>query len=182
MHGPRRKHSLSIVGKTCLQRRCIATEVTQLLLAYSLPRQVFSESLPRNEHLFWLHYSGFQASCHNTVKLCLYFLALRDHTPQLNAMSLLKDIVAADCSRLWCSGSLKTANRGNDTDRMNRILLCSIWGPHGGDYGEFRLMGCNGVQSVSEGNVASIFRVEEWDKEETSTKLAASRGEVHGPP
>jgi hypothetical protein len=28
---PRRKHSLSIVGKACLQGRCIATEVTSLL-------------------------------------------------------------------------------------------------------------------------------------------------------
>jgi hypothetical protein len=38
-HGPRRKYSLSIVGKACLQCRCIATEVTRLLLAYSLPRE-----------------------------------------------------------------------------------------------------------------------------------------------
>jgi hypothetical protein len=37
-HGPRRKHSLSIVEKACLQRHCIATEVIRLLLAYSLPR------------------------------------------------------------------------------------------------------------------------------------------------
>jgi hypothetical protein len=34
LHGPRRKHSLSIVGKACLECRCIATEVTRLLLAY----------------------------------------------------------------------------------------------------------------------------------------------------
>jgi hypothetical protein len=39
LHWRRRKHSLSIVWKTCSQRRCIATEVTQLLLAYSLPRE-----------------------------------------------------------------------------------------------------------------------------------------------
>jgi hypothetical protein len=38
-HGPRRKHTLSIVVKVCLQRRCIATEVIPLLLAYSLPRK-----------------------------------------------------------------------------------------------------------------------------------------------
>jgi hypothetical protein len=31
LQGTRRKHSLSIVGKTCLQRCCIATEVTRLL-------------------------------------------------------------------------------------------------------------------------------------------------------
>jgi hypothetical protein len=36
LHGPRRKHRLSIVGKVSLQRRCIATEVNRLLLAYSL--------------------------------------------------------------------------------------------------------------------------------------------------
>jgi hypothetical protein len=38
-HGPRRKHNRSIVGKTSLQRLSIATEVTRLLLAYSLPRE-----------------------------------------------------------------------------------------------------------------------------------------------
>jgi hypothetical protein len=36
LQGPRRKHNLSIVEKACLQRRCIATEVIQLLLVYSL--------------------------------------------------------------------------------------------------------------------------------------------------
>jgi hypothetical protein len=35
----RRKHSFSIVGKACLQRRCITAEVTRLLLAYSLLRK-----------------------------------------------------------------------------------------------------------------------------------------------
>jgi hypothetical protein len=38
-HGPRRKHSLSIVEKAYLQRRCMTTEVVWLLLAYSLPRE-----------------------------------------------------------------------------------------------------------------------------------------------
>jgi hypothetical protein len=41
LHGPRRKYSLCIDEKVCLQRRCIATEVTRLLLASSLPRQYF---------------------------------------------------------------------------------------------------------------------------------------------
>jgi hypothetical protein len=39
LHGSRRKHSLSIVEKACLQRRCITTEVTQLLLTYSVLRE-----------------------------------------------------------------------------------------------------------------------------------------------
>jgi hypothetical protein len=39
LHAPRRKHSLSTVEKACLQRRCIATEVTRLLFAYSLLRE-----------------------------------------------------------------------------------------------------------------------------------------------
>jgi hypothetical protein len=34
-HGQRRKYSLSIVKRACLQRRCIATEVNRLLHAYS---------------------------------------------------------------------------------------------------------------------------------------------------
>jgi hypothetical protein len=37
-HRSRRKHSLSIVEKACLERRCVRTKVIQLLLAYSLPR------------------------------------------------------------------------------------------------------------------------------------------------
>jgi hypothetical protein len=28
-------------------------------------RNVFSQPLPNNDHLFWLYYSGFQASCQN---------------------------------------------------------------------------------------------------------------------
>jgi hypothetical protein len=40
LHGPRGKHSLFIVGKACLQRRCIATEVTRFLLAYLLLRGI----------------------------------------------------------------------------------------------------------------------------------------------
>jgi hypothetical protein len=36
LHGPRRKHSLYIVVRACLQIRCTAKEVTRLLLAYSL--------------------------------------------------------------------------------------------------------------------------------------------------
>jgi hypothetical protein len=38
LHGPCRKRGLSIVGKACLQCRCIATEVTLLMLACSLLR------------------------------------------------------------------------------------------------------------------------------------------------
>jgi hypothetical protein len=30
---------------------------------------LFTESLPSNERLLWLRYSGFQASCHNIPKL-----------------------------------------------------------------------------------------------------------------
>jgi hypothetical protein len=28
---------------------------------------LFTESLPSNERLLWLRYSGFQASCHNNI-------------------------------------------------------------------------------------------------------------------
>jgi hypothetical protein len=39
LHAPRRKRSISVVGKVCLQSCCIATKVMRLLLAYSLPRE-----------------------------------------------------------------------------------------------------------------------------------------------
>jgi hypothetical protein len=69
LHGPRKKRNLSVVGKTCLQRRCITTEVTGLLLRRPIcwRGNVFAESCISNEHLFWLHYSCFWASCHNIV-------------------------------------------------------------------------------------------------------------------
>jgi hypothetical protein len=64
LHGPRGKHSLSIVGNACLQRRCITTEVN-CCLRIRCRGFVFTESFPSNERLFWLRYSGFRASCHN---------------------------------------------------------------------------------------------------------------------
>jgi hypothetical protein len=64
LHGSRRKHRLSIVGKACVQRCCIPMEVTRLLLAYLFAAR-FTESLPSNKRLFWLHYTGFRESCHN---------------------------------------------------------------------------------------------------------------------
>jgi hypothetical protein len=68
-HFARRKHNPSLVEKACLQCRCIATEVTRVLLAYSLRRNVFTDPLPSNERLLWLHYSGFLASCLNIFLL-----------------------------------------------------------------------------------------------------------------
>jgi hypothetical protein len=40
LRGPRRKHNLCIVGKTCLQLCFIATKVTRLLLPYLLHREL----------------------------------------------------------------------------------------------------------------------------------------------
>jgi hypothetical protein len=39
-HGPRRKYSLSIVGKAFIQGRCMATEVIRFLLVCSLTRRM----------------------------------------------------------------------------------------------------------------------------------------------
>jgi hypothetical protein len=64
LYGPRRRHNLSIIVKACLQRSCTATEFTRLLPAYSLRVNVFTESLPNNDRLYWLYYSGLRASCH----------------------------------------------------------------------------------------------------------------------
>jgi hypothetical protein len=41
----------SVVIEVCLPRRCIETEVIRLLLAYSLPRDVFTEQLPSDGRL-----------------------------------------------------------------------------------------------------------------------------------
>jgi hypothetical protein len=52
---------------------------------------VFTESLPSDERLFYLHYSGFRAQCHNTVSrrhLMLYFqcISSRCHSLGLDAL------------------------------------------------------------------------------------------------
>jgi hypothetical protein len=60
------ENSLPFVGKACLQHRCIATEVNQLLLAYSRPREcVYRVFATMNIRIFWLRNSGFRVSCHN---------------------------------------------------------------------------------------------------------------------
>jgi hypothetical protein len=48
LHGPCRKHNLSIVTKARLQRRSTAMEVTLLLLAYSLPWEYLKGRLAMN--------------------------------------------------------------------------------------------------------------------------------------
>jgi hypothetical protein len=65
LHGSFRKHSLCIVGKPCLQHRCIATKLHDCCLRIRCRWNVFTESLPSNERLFLIHYSGFRASRHS---------------------------------------------------------------------------------------------------------------------
>jgi hypothetical protein len=75
-HGPRRKHSFSIVEEECLPRGCIETVATRTTQKASLllgarvhfRGNLFIESLPRNERLLWLHYSGFQVSFHISLQ------------------------------------------------------------------------------------------------------------------
>jgi hypothetical protein len=59
------ENNLSILGKACLQGRCMATEFTRFFLRIRWSENIFTELLPINEHLFWLRYSVFQASCDN---------------------------------------------------------------------------------------------------------------------
>jgi hypothetical protein len=57
-------NNCSILIGMCLPPRCIETAVLLLRACWNL----FTESLSNNERLFWLRYSGFQASCHSTVQ------------------------------------------------------------------------------------------------------------------
>jgi hypothetical protein len=58
----------SVVIEVYLPRHCVAMEVIWLLLAYSLPRNKFTEQLSSNGRLLWFHYSGFRALCHNMTQ------------------------------------------------------------------------------------------------------------------
>jgi hypothetical protein len=40
---------------------------------------IFTESLPSDERKLWLHYSGFQASCHNSQRISLTLLWCSDN-------------------------------------------------------------------------------------------------------
>jgi hypothetical protein len=53
LHGRNRKNRFQQYLYCCLRIRC--------------RRNVFTEPMPRSVHLFWLHYSGLQASFYNTV-------------------------------------------------------------------------------------------------------------------
>jgi hypothetical protein len=55
----------SIVIEMCLPFRCTETQLFYCCVRLHISRNLFTESLPSNEHLIWLHYSGFQASCHH---------------------------------------------------------------------------------------------------------------------
>jgi hypothetical protein len=67
LHGPPRKHSLSIFGKACLQHRCIETEVTRLWLAYSLPRKMLTMNVYSDFTIpaFRRHVTIFSSSSYN---------------------------------------------------------------------------------------------------------------------
>jgi hypothetical protein len=57
--GPNRKHSFHRYSSKYLDCR----------LRIRCSGNVFTKPLPSNRRLFWLHYSGFQASCHNMLWL-----------------------------------------------------------------------------------------------------------------
>jgi hypothetical protein len=52
----------------CWESRCIAPDVLCCCLRIRCRGNVFTESLPSNERIFWLHYSGFRESYHNNLK------------------------------------------------------------------------------------------------------------------
>jgi hypothetical protein len=45
----------------------IAQQYLNCCLSTHCHGNLFTKSLPSNERLLWLHYSGFQASCHNII-------------------------------------------------------------------------------------------------------------------
>jgi hypothetical protein len=64
LHGPRRKQSLYFwQGMFTAPLHCNGSySIFACVCRYRA--KVFTESLPRNERLFWLQYSGFRVSCH----------------------------------------------------------------------------------------------------------------------
>jgi hypothetical protein len=65
-------NNYSIVIEECLPLRWIETAVLLLLRVY-FRMKLFTESFPSNDHLLWLRYSGFQASCHSIKQISKCF-------------------------------------------------------------------------------------------------------------
>jgi hypothetical protein len=57
--------SLAVVTKTCFPNRWLAMD---FLVCSLLRERVFGEPLASNGFPLWLHYSSFQASCHNIMQ------------------------------------------------------------------------------------------------------------------
>jgi hypothetical protein len=72
---------------------------------------LFSESLPSNERLLWLRYSGFQAACHNTVDVAFCVTIFRRilmifQTPSVFLRRSLLCRILRNSSVPWkCSGT-----------------------------------------------------------------------------
>jgi hypothetical protein len=66
---------LSISWQFLYCYKCVFTSLlhskcsSPIVMCVHLHGNLFIESMPSNESLLWLHYSGFQASCHNIICL-----------------------------------------------------------------------------------------------------------------
>jgi hypothetical protein len=65
-------HCIEPRGGSNRKHRSYSSTVLRLLLAHSMPGNLFTESLPSNERLLWLHYYSFQASCNSINKVSFY--------------------------------------------------------------------------------------------------------------
>jgi hypothetical protein len=63
LHGPNRKHSFQ--------------QFLYCFLCICCRGNLFTEPLPSNKRLLWLHYSGLHASCHNLIFSLKYALRMR---------------------------------------------------------------------------------------------------------
>jgi hypothetical protein len=73
---------------------------------------LFTGSLPSNERLLWLRYSGFQASCHNTL------------IPTFRAKNCNCSI-----SRLWCHGGSVPHILGSEAEYWQALTILLRQGP-----------------------------------------------------
>jgi hypothetical protein len=67
-HGPNKKDSLSMLGRRIYSSVAKQPKLPDCCLRIRYRRTVFTESLPSNERLLWLCYSGFRVSCHSIYK------------------------------------------------------------------------------------------------------------------
>jgi uncharacterized membrane protein len=90
--------------EVCLPRRWMKWEFFHCCLRICCRGNEFTQSLPSNERLHWLYYSGFRTSCHNIINVILsscHKLLVKFDKQTKNVNTLQKTHFEILCTTFW---------------------------------------------------------------------------------